>query len=130
MKKTMMVMVLFFATIIAGNVYGQQAQKGLNPNINGKSNGATISKSELVTAGKITLNTSAKKVNYFMMRYMNSLQPIELVSNSENLTPEMKTAINGLKTGSEVQFNKISCKPTNNTNAAPERVGEFRLIVQ
>lgn len=64
-----------------------------------------------------------------MMRYVNGNQTVELISNSENLTQEMKAVINGLSSGTLVYFTKISCKPINDKNAAPERVGEFKLTI-
>lgn len=126
----MIVTLMIFATLVAGNTYGQ-VQKALTPSIGGKTNGATITKSALVSAGKIALNTSAKKVSFFMMSYKNSQQQrMELTSNSENLTSEMKTAINGLNSGARIEFTKIACKPSNDNNAAPERVGQFTITIQ
>ncbi len=107
-----------------------QINQGANPSIGGRSNGESISKTALVAAGKITINQEDRKVNFFMMSYLNKQTTAELSSNSENLTPEMKTAINNLPSGSKIQFIKISCKMVNNPNAAPERVREFSLIVQ
>ena len=125
----MIVTLMIFATLVAGNTYGQ-VQKALTPSIGGKTNGATITKSALVSAGKIALNTSAKKVSFFMMSYKNGQQTMELTSNSENLTSEMKTAINGLNSGARIEFTKIACKPSNDNNAAPERVGQFTITIQ
>lgn len=66
-----------------------------------------------------------------MMSYTNSQQQrVELTSNSENLTPEMKTAINGLSAGTKILFTKIACKPILDQNAAPERVVQFNITVQ
>lgn len=120
---------MFFASLVAGNIYGQD-QRTLIPSIGEKTNGTSISKSALVSAGKISIQPKTKKVNYFMMQYMNGNQTVELISNSENLTPEMKSVINGLPTGTLVSFAKISCKPINDKNAAPERVGELKLTIQ
>ncbi len=119
---------MFFASLVAGNIYGQD-QKTLIPSIGEKTNGASISKSALVSAGKISIQPQTKKVSYFMMRYVNGNQTVELISNSENLTQEMKAVINGLSSGTLVYFTKISCKPINDKNAAPERVGEFKLTI-
>jgi hypothetical protein len=129
MKKLMIVTVMIFVSLVAGNTYGQ-TQKAFIPSIGGKSEGATISKSAMVSAGKIVLNSTTKKVSFFMMSYMNKLQRVELTSNSENLTTEMKTAINGLSAGAKIQFTKIACKPATDQNAAPERVGQFTITIQ
>jgi hypothetical protein len=129
MKKIMVVTLMIFASLVAGNTYGQ-VQKALTPSIGGKSNGTTITKAALVSAGKIVLNASTKKVSFFMMSYKNGQQQMELTSNSENLTPEMKTAINGLASGARIEFTKIACKPANDNNAAPERVGQFTITIQ
>lgn len=107
-----------------------QASKLAVPSIGGKTDGQTISKSALVSAGKIALNQSTKQVSFFMMSYMNKLAVVELTSNSANLTSEMKTAINSLPVGSKVSFLKISCTTIGNTNAAPERVGQFYVTIQ
>ena len=107
-----------------------QAEKLAVPSIGGKTNGQTISKSALVSAGKITLNQNTKQVSFFMMSYMNKLAVVELTSNSANLTPEMKTAINSLPAKSKVSFLKISSTTVGNSNAAPERVGEFHVTIQ
>lgn len=125
----MIVSVMLFVSLLAGNTYGQ-ATKAIIPSIGGKTNGTTISKSALVNAGKIAINSTTKKVNFFMMSYMNNLNRVELSSNSENLTQEMKTAINGLPANSVIMFIKISCKSNYSENAAPERVGEFTVTLQ
>jgi len=126
----MMVTVMIFVSLVAGNTYGQ-AQKSLTPSIGGKSDGTTVTKSAMVTAGKIVLNSTTKKVSFFMMSYTNNQQQrMELTSNSENLTTEMKTAINGLSAGAKIQFTKIACKPIMDQNAAPERVGQFTITIQ
>ncbi len=130
MKKILIVTLMIFASFVAENTYGQ-VQNALTPSIGGKSDGTSMTKTALMTAGKIVLNSSTKKVSFFMMCYTNSQQHrMELTSNSENLTPEMKTAINGLASGARVLFTKIACKRTNDNNAAPERVGQFTITIQ
>ncbi len=126
MKKLFLVTLMIVVSFAS---FGQ-AEKLAVPSIGGKTNGQTISKSALVSAGKITLNQSTKQVNFFMMRYMNKLAIVELTSNSSNLTPEMKSAINTLSPGSKLDFLKISCVLTSNANAAPERVGQFSVTIQ
>ena len=125
MKKLFIIGLMLCVTTLA---FGQT--KPINPTIGGKADGATITKSELVSVGKISLSQATKQVNFFMISYTIKAQRYELSSNSNLLTAEMKTAINSLPSGTRVQFIKISCKPINNQNAAPERVGEFTLTVQ
>ncbi|MEI6346895.1 MAG: hypothetical protein WCP69_03005 [Bacteroidota bacterium] len=129
MKKVIILAVMLLVAMVSGNSYAQTA-KALTPSIGGKTTGSSITKAASVAAGKIALNVTDKKVSFFMMAYKNKLQNVELISNSENLTTEMKNAINAMATGTVVTFAKIACKPVSNANAAPERVGEFTITIQ
>jgi hypothetical protein len=130
MKKLMIVTVMFFVSFVAANAYGQISNV-LAANIGGKTNGAIISKNALVAAAKISLNNTTKKVISFRMIYKKDNQNRELLSNSENLTPEMTAAINGLVAGTAVNFVKITCKSTDKGNkVTTEAVKDFTLKIQ
>lgn len=129
MRQLLIGMIMLFLSFLSLAADGQ-SQKVVSPSIGGNSDGSAIAKAALVKAGKIDLSSSTYKVSFFIMSYMNKQQRVELVSNSENLTPEMKTAINGLTSGARIEFTKIACKPANDNNAAPKRVGQFTITIQ
>lgn len=125
MKKT--IHILFVGLFLIGsiNAFAQQKQEAPKCSIGGKTTGS-IKKADLVSAGKINVVVTTKKVTSFML----VIGTTEYSSNSNLLTPEMKTAINAINKPTKITFTKIVAVETNRQNAPNERAEDLKLSVE
>ena len=125
MKKTIQLLAIALFLFGSVGVYAQQKQSTAKGSIFNKTTGS-IKKSELISANKINLDIPSKKVISFML----VIGTTEYNSNSNELTAEMKTAINAINKPTKIMFTKIVAKDLNNQNAANERVVDLKFSLE
>lgn len=125
MKKTIQILAIAFFFLSSIGVYAQQKQVTAKGSIGNKTTGS-IKKSELVSANKINLDIPSKKVTSFML----VIGTTEYNSTSNELTPQMKTAINAVTKPTKIMFTKIIAKDVNKQNAPDERVGDLKFSLE
>ncbi len=125
MKKTIQLLAIALFLFGSVGVFAQQRQSTAKGSISSKTNGS-IKKSELVSANKINLDIPSKKVTSFML----VIGTTEYNSSSNQLTPEMKTAINAVTKPTKIMFTKIVAKDVNNQNAPNERVNDLKFSLE
>jgi hypothetical protein len=78
--------------------------------------GGLITKKELLSQENLVPNSKDIVIIEFTMSYpIGDDDVVELLSNSDKITKEMKDHIDGLKTGSELSFENIKAKKGNST---------------
>ncbi len=125
MKKTIQILAIGLFLFSSIGVFAQQRQAVAKGSISNKTTGS-IKKSELVSANKINLDIPSKKVISFML----VIGTAEYTSNSNVLTPEMKTAINAVSKPTKIMFTKIVAKDVNNQDSPDERVADLKFSLE
>lgn len=125
MKKTIQLMVISLFLFGSIGVFAQQKQEAPKCSIGGKTTGS-IKKTDLVSAGKINVVVTTKKVTSFIL----VIGTTEYTSNSNMLTTEMKNAINAITKPTKITFTKIVAIETNRQNAPNERADDLKLSVE
>lgn len=130
MKNSILFILVSIFLSFAVQVNGQAADNSgkTTANIAGKKDGRTT-KATVVNAGKINLSNSSKSIASFEMTYKAANGTIILTSNSKNLTPEMKNAINGFTQSTKITFQNIMIYE-NSTPDRKERIEPFSLSIE
>ncbi len=128
MKKTvsLIIMVLFVAFSAQLNAQVEKNRKA-EASIAAKKNGS-VTKSAIISAGKIDISTPSKTIASFEMTYKTSAGVQTLTSNSKNLTTEMKNVINGFKLQTPITFQNIMIYE-NSTPDRKERIEPITITV-
>lgn len=129
MKKTvsLVLMFLFVAFSLQLNAQVDKNRK-TEASIASKKSG-NISKSAIISAGKIDISTASKTIASFDMTFKSGSGVQTLTSNSKNFTTEMKNAINGFKLSTPVTFQNIMIYE-NSTPDRKERIEPITLIIE
>lgn len=128
MKKSIIfiaVSLFMFTTAVS---YGQLQKKSADPTVTipgVSANKRSISKAELVSAGKIIISDSRYKITGFDLFVGDQ----RFSSTSDKLTTQMKNAINAVSSPVDLIICKITAVPKNQPNGAPVYPKEMRTKV-
>lgn len=126
MKKTILIMTI--GIFLFGNIglFAQKISKMPQASVGGKTSGS-ISKTELLTTGKLSLNLTTKKIYSFVLVVNN----VEYPNPSGYLFNDaVKAAINGIRKNTEITFSKITVSQVNDPNAPLEVIKDLKLTVK
>lgn len=126
MKKTLYILAIGLFLIVNFEVSAQKVTKKITvASVAGKTTGS-ITKAELIAAGKLTLNVTNKKIVSFKLKINNSIYscPSGYLFNNE-----IKAAINAVNQTTEITFKEIKIVDLNNTNDYQDVIGDLKITL-